>query len=38
MSVTNLACEHYARTTRLWHDWLFANRAAAETEVGSVKV
>ena len=29
--------EHYARTTRLWHDRLFANRAAAEREVGSVK-
>ncbi len=29
--------EHYARTTRLWHDRLLANRAAAEREVGSVK-
>jgi cyclopropane-fatty-acyl-phospholipid synthase len=29
--------EHYARTTRLWHDGLLANRAAAEREVGSVK-
>jgi cyclopropane-fatty-acyl-phospholipid synthase len=29
--------EHYARTTQLWHDRLFANRAAAEREVGSVK-
>jgi cyclopropane-fatty-acyl-phospholipid synthase len=29
--------EHYARTTRLWHDRLHANRAAAEREVGSVK-
>ena len=29
--------EHYARTTRLWHDRLIANRAAAEREVGSVK-
>ncbi len=29
--------EHYARTTRLWHDRLSANRAAAEREVGSVK-
>ena len=29
--------EHYARTTRLWHDRLFANRAAAEHEVGAVK-
>lgn len=29
--------EHYARTTRFWHDRLFANRAAAEREVGSVK-
>ena len=29
--------EHYARTTRLWHDRLFANRTAAEHEVGSVK-
>ena len=28
--------EHYARTTRLWHDRLYANRAAAEREVGSV--
>jgi cyclopropane-fatty-acyl-phospholipid synthase len=29
--------EHYARTTRLWHDRLCANRAAAEREVGVVK-
>jgi len=29
--------EHYARTTRLWHDRLRANREAAEREVGSVK-
>jgi len=29
--------EHYARTTRLWHDRLSANRAAAEREVGSEK-
>ena len=29
--------EHYARTTRFWHDRLLANRAAAEREVGSVK-
>jgi cyclopropane-fatty-acyl-phospholipid synthase len=29
--------EHYARTTRLWHDRLSANRMAAEREVGSVK-
>jgi cyclopropane-fatty-acyl-phospholipid synthase len=29
--------EHYARTTRHWHDRLLANRAAAEREVGSVK-
>ncbi len=29
--------EHYARTTRLWHDCLCANRAAAEHEVGAVK-
>lgn len=28
--------EHYARTTRLWHDRLYAKRAAAEREVGSV--
>ncbi len=28
--------EHYARTTRLWHDGLSANRAAAEREVGAV--
>ena len=26
--------EHYARTTRLWHDRLLANFAAAEREVG----
>jgi cyclopropane-fatty-acyl-phospholipid synthase len=29
--------EHYARTTRLWHDRLSANREAAEGEVGAVK-
>ncbi len=29
--------EHYARTTRLWHDRLLANFAAAEREVGGVK-
>jgi len=29
--------EHYARTTRHWHDRLVANRAAAEAEVGAVK-
>jgi cyclopropane-fatty-acyl-phospholipid synthase len=29
--------EHYARTTRLWHDRLSANRAPAEREVGAVK-
>ena len=29
--------EHYARTTRLWHDRLAANRVAAEREVGHVK-
>jgi cyclopropane-fatty-acyl-phospholipid synthase len=29
--------EHYARTTRLWHDRLLANFAAAEREVGPVK-
>jgi cyclopropane-fatty-acyl-phospholipid synthase len=29
--------EHYARTTRLWHDRLLANREAAEREVGAVK-
>jgi cyclopropane-fatty-acyl-phospholipid synthase len=29
--------EHYARTTRLWHDRLSANRAAAEREIGVVK-
>jgi cyclopropane-fatty-acyl-phospholipid synthase len=29
--------EHYARTTRLWHDRLSANRAAAEREVGAMK-
>ena len=28
--------EHYARTTRFWHDRLYANREAAEREVGSV--
>jgi cyclopropane-fatty-acyl-phospholipid synthase len=29
--------EHYARTTRLWHDNLANNRSAAEREVGAVK-
>jgi len=29
--------EHYARTTRLWHDRLSENRAAAEHEVGREK-
>jgi cyclopropane-fatty-acyl-phospholipid synthase len=29
--------EHYARTTRLWHDRLLANFAAAEREVGTAK-
>lgn len=29
--------EHYARTTRLWHDRLAAKCAAAEREVGAVK-
>jgi cyclopropane-fatty-acyl-phospholipid synthase len=29
--------EHYARTTRLWHDRLSSNRTAAEGEVGAVK-
>jgi len=29
--------EHYARTTRLWHDRLRANRAAAEREIGSAR-
>ena len=29
--------EHYARTTRLWHDRLLANYAAAEREVGAIK-
>lgn len=29
--------EHYARTCRLWHDRLLAQREAAEREVGSVK-
>jgi cyclopropane-fatty-acyl-phospholipid synthase len=29
--------EHYARTTRLWHDRLSASHAAAEREVGAVK-
>ncbi len=29
--------EHYARTTRLWHDRLLANRAAAEREIGGIK-
>ena len=30
--------EHYARTTRFWHDRLSANREAAEREVGSEKM
>jgi cyclopropane-fatty-acyl-phospholipid synthase len=29
--------EHYARTTRLWHDRLALNREAAEHEVGEAK-
>jgi cyclopropane-fatty-acyl-phospholipid synthase len=29
--------EHYARTTRLWCERLYANRAAAEREVGAPK-
>ncbi len=29
--------EHYARTCRIWHDRLYANRDAAVREVGSVK-
>jgi cyclopropane-fatty-acyl-phospholipid synthase len=29
--------EHYARTTRHWHDRLLKNAAAAEREVGAVK-
>ncbi len=29
--------EHYARTTRLWHDRLGANREAADREVGSAR-
>ena len=29
--------EHYARTCRLWHDRLLANREAAEKEVGKEK-
>jgi cyclopropane-fatty-acyl-phospholipid synthase len=29
--------EHYARTTRLWHDRLLANFSAAEREVGAAK-
>ncbi|MGI8527638.1 MAG: class I SAM-dependent methyltransferase [Pseudolabrys sp.] len=29
--------EHYARTCRLWHDRLLANRAAAERAVGEAK-
>jgi len=49
MSITNLEMhgfevhdvegwrEHYARTTRLWHDRLSANRQAAEREVGREK-
>jgi cyclopropane fatty-acyl-phospholipid synthase-like methyltransferase len=28
---------HYARTTRLWHDRLLANQAAAEREVGAAR-
>jgi len=28
--------EHYQRTCRIWHDRLLANRAAAESEVGTV--
>ena len=30
--------EHYARTTRLWHDRLLANHEAAEREVGRDKM
>mgnify|MGYP002780852623 FL=1 len=30
--------EHYARTTRLWTERLYANRDAAEREVGAAKV
>jgi cyclopropane-fatty-acyl-phospholipid synthase len=30
--------EHYARTCRLWHDRLLANREAAEREVGEVRL
>jgi cyclopropane-fatty-acyl-phospholipid synthase len=30
--------EHYARTTRLWHDRLLASREAAEREVGREKM
>jgi len=29
--------EHYARTTRLWHDRLLASQAAADREVGAIK-
>ncbi len=29
--------EHYQRTTRIWHDRLIANRAAAEAEIGPEK-
>jgi cyclopropane-fatty-acyl-phospholipid synthase len=29
--------EHYARTTRLWCERLYANRAAAEAEVGAAR-
>jgi cyclopropane-fatty-acyl-phospholipid synthase len=29
--------EHYARTCRLWHDRLLANKDTAESEVGSIK-
>jgi cyclopropane-fatty-acyl-phospholipid synthase len=29
--------EHYAKTTRIWHDRLLANREAAEREVGTEK-
>jgi cyclopropane-fatty-acyl-phospholipid synthase len=29
--------EHYARTSRLWHDRLLTNKSAAENEVGREK-
>ena len=29
--------EHYARTCRLWHDRLLANKGAAQSEVGREK-